>query len=383
MSVLEELNKCFISISFKLYIMPNEHGPLSDDAYLSNYNTTPLEVTLNTSVQMREEINGSLDNDSHVTNGIEEITFIYPAPILITLGIITNVLILLVLRKPGFRNISLCTFLGAYSISNILALVLNSGVEWMSDVFIGTHFYNSSEAVCRIWQFLIRVVTYSGGWFMVSMTIDRFLNMWFPKKANGLCSVFFAKTVITFVIVGLTIISAHALWLFRLTERGTHTWCYIDTYSSFYTHFWLVLGMQFSVVPLCLILFFGILAGVGVRRRSRFKTIMSERIRMDITLSTIFNAMLYFLLNAPATVINVIDNFSPREWLESIPVINNMEVARDISQCLVLISYASGIIVWILCSHSFRCAIKEVFTRKPKPNRTSVNSVTSYLNTEV
>ena len=347
------------------------------------HNTDRFGVTLNTSEQMRNETETSMDSGLHERNGIEDITFIYPAPILIVLGIGTNFLILLVLRKPGFRNISLCTFLGAYSISNILALVLNSGVEWMSDIIIGTHFKNNTESVCRIWQFVIRIVTYSGGWFMVSMTIDRFLNMWFPKKANGLCSVFFAKAIITFVVVGLTIISAHALWLSRLIEKGPDTWCHIDTYSSFYTHFWLILGMQFSVVPLCLILFFGILAAVGVRRRSRFKAMISARIRMDITLATICNALLYFLLNAPATVINVIDNFSPRTWLVSEPIIHNMEVARDISQCLVLISYSSGIMVWILCSHSFRSAIKEVFTKKPKPDRTSVNSVTSYLCTEV
>ena len=334
-------------------------------------------------MQTNEDMNNSMDNDHRVTKGIEHITFIYPAPILITVGIIANLLILLILRKPGFRNVSLCTFLGAYSVSNILALILNSCVEWLSDIIIGTHFYNYSESVCRIWQFLIRIVTYSGGWFLVSMTIERFLSMWFPKKANGLCSVFFAKAVIAFIVVGLTIISVHALWLFRLTEKGSNTWCYIDTYSSFYSHFWLILGMQFSVVPLCLILFFGILASIGVQRRSRFKTIISERIRMDITFATISNSFLYFILNTPATVINVIDNFSPREWRESFPILQHMEVARDISQCLVLINYASGIIVWTLCSHAFRCAIKEIIIRKQKPNRCSVNSVTSYISAEL
>ena len=359
-----------------------KHGYQAKTDNMSNYKTKHLDITNNFS----DDMNGSMEfnNEHQDTKGIEHITYIYPAPILITAGIITNVLILLVLRKPGFRNVSLCTFLGALSVSNILALILNSSVEWFSDIIIGTHFYNYSESACRIWQFLIRIVTYSGGWFMVSMTTERFLSMWFPKKASGLCSVFFAKAVITIIIVCLTFISAHALWLFGLTEKGLNTWCYIDTYSSFYIHFWFVLGMQFSVVPLCLILFFGILASIGVRRRSRFNTTKSERIpRMDITFATIFNSFLYFILNAPATVINVIDNYSSREWLETSPIIDNMEVARDISQCLALINYASGIIVWLLCSHAFRCAIREILVRKPKLNRYSVNSMTSYISTEL
>ena len=359
-----------------------KHGYLAQTytVNISNNKAKYLDITNNFSIQISDDMNGSVEfnNDHQDTKGIEHITYIYLAPILIIAGIITNVVILLALRKPGFWNVSFCTFLGAYSISNIFALMLNSSVEWLSDIILGTHFYNYSESACRIWQFVIRIVTYSGGWFMVSMTVERFLSMWFPKKANGLCSVFFAKAVITFIIVGLTVISAHALWLFRLTEKG---WCYINTYSSFYTHFWLVLGMQFSVVPLCLILFFGILASIGVRRRSRFKTIINERIRMDTTFATIFNSFIYFLLNAPATVINVIDNYSSREWLETSPTIDNMEVARDISQCLVLINYASGIIIWIVYSHAFRCAIREILVRKP--NRYSVNSVTSYISTEL
>lgn len=324
------------------------------------------------------------NNEHQSTRGIELVTFIYPGPILIAAGIFTNVLTCFVIRKPGFINISLCTFLFAYSVSNIMALLFNSSVEWLSDITLGTHFYNYSETICRLWQFFIRIVTYSGGWFLVAMTIERFLTLWFPKKANGLCSVFFAKTIIVFVIVGLTIISAHALWLFRLMPKGSEKWCYIDTYSAFYTHFWLVLGMQFSVVPLCLILFFGILTFVGVRRRTLLKTIINDRIRLDITSATLFSDLLYFTLNTPATVINAMDNFGPREWLESSPVIENMEVARDISHCLVLINYASGITVWLFFSHAFRCAIKEILVRKQKLTRVSVNSLTSFsANTEV
>ena len=306
-----------------------------------------------------------------LTNRVELITYMCAAPILITFGILSNILMCFTLRKPCFRNISLCAFLYAYSVSNILSLVFNSSVEWLSDITIGRHFYNYSETVCRVWQFLIRLVAYSGGWFMVAMTLDRFLAVWFPRRAKSLCSVFFAKAIISFIMVGLTTISAHALWLFQLTNG----WCYIDNSSIFYTHFWLVLGMQYSVVPLCLMFFFGVLAYIGIRRRDVNTTeISNERIKVDITSATILNSFLYFTLNTPATVINVIDNYSPREWRNSTPVINHMEVSRDISHSLVLINYASGIVVWLTCSHVFKSVIKEIIFRKPKINRNGVIS---------
>ena len=309
------------------------------------------------------------EQDHGWTNRVEMVTYLCAAPVLITLGIFTNTLMCITLRKPCFRNTSLCAFLYAYSISNILALVFNSSVEWLSDLTIGKHFYNYSEAVCRVWQFLIRLVAYSSGWFMVAMTIDRFLTVWFPKRAKSLCSVFFAKMVISFIMVGLTTISAHALWLFQLTNG----WCYIDSSSIFYTHFWLVLGMQYSVVPLCLMFFFAILAYIGMRRRVVNTTEMSnETMKVDITSATILNSFLYFTLNTPATVINVIDNFSPREWRNSTPVIIHMEVSRDISHTLILINYASGVIVWLTCSHVFRCALKETICRKSKINRNGI-----------
>lgn len=345
----------------------------------SNSMLTRSSLVYDPIAHVEQDNNNTMESSvGHVNaSGIALITFIYPAPILIASGIFTNTLICLALRKPFFRNDSLCTFMYAFAISNILALLFNSSVEWISDISMGTHFYNYSELVCRIWQFLIRLVIYSGGWFMAAMTIDRFLTVWFPKMANDLCSVFFAKAAITFIMIGLTTICVHALWLFKLTSRGSEKWCYYDTYSVFYKHFWRVLGMQLSVVPLCLIFFFGILAGIGIRRRSLTKEMCNERIRMDITYSTLLNSALYFTLNAPATVINVIDNISPREWLEKSPVIENMEVSRDISQCLVLINYTSGLIAWLACSRAFRNVIKEIVFRKPKLNRNSITSIST------
>ena len=287
----------------------------------------------------------------------------YVIPVLVLLGTLGNTLILVTTRQRNLSNWSICFYLAAYAIGNILILVPMSGLEWVCKMADWKYITHMSDWTCKLWQFLMHVIIYSGIWFVVAMLIDQFIALWLPLKAMSMCTVFMAKFATIMIIVGLIVISIHAIWTYELFPSG----CYInhqpnDILTTVWP--WVSLGFYF-VLPLLLILFFILVLFIAVFRKNEWKKSSSNyQVPTDVTLMTIALAMLYVLFAAPATVIQVIHMNLPNAWLHDAAFMHSFAIAHDICSFVVHLNPALSCLICITFSSTFRNELRDFIKNK-------------------
>ena len=135
-------------------------------------------------------------------------------------------------------------FLQIYAVTNTLVLYVGCGVDWFSHITETTYIANFSDWLCRVWQFIYNVIIYAAGWIVVSMSIDRFIIVWHPRQAPYMCTVFMAKLVTIIILIGLVVVSIHAMWTYELTSHG----CNIDPMQQDFPDHSLAVDISHSVL---------------------------------------------------------------------------------------------------------------------------------------
>jgi hypothetical protein len=292
-----------------------------------------------------------LNND--LTN-VQLLMQTYIPPILIAIGTVGNVLIILATRRKHVCNLSICFYLCMYAVSNLLLLYLTSAIEWIS-VISGTRYIaDITDWGCRLWQFILRLVSYFGIWLVVAMSIDQYIAVWHPYRAVYMCTVFMAKFAIVIIIVGLVVISVHAMWIYQLMQNG----CYIlHNQGDLNAVLWPWLsGSLYSFVPLSLLFIFDVLllAGLCVKKPWQLKPSSRGYFPVDLTVMTFTVSLLYFLFTTPATIINVIDFNLPPSWLQDTELMTILDRARLISHFLPWLNPSILFLVCVVCSRTIR-----------------------------
>ena len=328
----------------------------SDDypTYVNSVNTTNFST--DTNMSMKYDMNYILPPQPTVTLG--EIFEYYAIPVLVILGTTGNIMILVTIRQRNLSNWSICFYLGAYAIGNILILVPILGLEWVCKMAKIHYIDNLSDWTCKLWQFLMNVIIFSGVWFIVAMLIDQFIAIWLPLKAMSMCTVFMAKFATIMIIVGLIVISIHAVWTYELFPNG----CYIhhepnDLLTTMWP--WVSLGF-YCILPLILILLLVIILVIGVFHKNEWKKSSSNyQVPTDVTFMTIGLAIFYVLFATPATVIHVIHMNLPNAWLHDVQFMNRFVIAQEVCQVIVHLNPALALLFCILFSSTVRNELRD------------------------
>ncbi|KAK3085737.1 hypothetical protein FSP39_008014 [Pinctada imbricata] len=288
---------------------------------------------------------------SQELQNLDNIFQIYIPPVMIVLGSIGNLLTLAVMKRKSFQNASIGFYLIAYAISCLLTLYLLLGSEWLTKILKVKGIDERADWMCRLWQFIVRVFSYSGIWFVVAMLIDRYIVIWHPKRANALSSKFMAKFVVVIIFVGLVVISIHAMWTYELMPNSG---CYMfhredDIHAMIWP--WVSAGF-YSYIPLMLVFVFNVLILTGLCLKRPWKMHQSqENTSLLLSYTTIGLSMLYFILVLPATVMNIVNITYPPSWLQ------NQELMVQIHKAM----YATHYMAWLNTTILFHVCI--VFSR--------------------
>ena len=287
----------------------------------------------------------------------------YVIPILVLIGTVGNIMILVVTRQRNLSNWSICFYLAAYAVGNLLILVPMSGLEWVCKMANFNYISHMSDWTCKLWQFLMHVIIYSGIWFVVAMLIDQFIAIWLPLKAMSMCTVFMAKFATIMIMVGLIVISIHDIWIYELFPNG----CYINHQpNDLLTTVWPWVSLGFyCILPLILILFFITILFTGVFRKNEWKKSSSNyQVPTDITFMTIALAVLYVLFAAPSTVIQVIHMNLPNAWLHNAEFMHNFAIAHIVCDFVVHLNPALACLICITFSSTFRHELRDTLKNK-------------------
>ena len=95
--------------------------------------------------------------------------------LIISLGIIGNIISFIVFTRKAFRNNSISTYCRALAVADLFIIV-----ELINNVFNyinKTKIYNINEPTCKVFYYLSMQYTSIPAWILVSFSIDKMLNM--------------------------------------------------------------------------------------------------------------------------------------------------------------------------------------------------------------
>lgn len=269
-------------------------------------------------------------------------------PVFIVMGIIGNSITLCVFRRDRMRKMSVCFYLSAYALDNILTTLVTSFMEWIHMVVATPHITHWTDWGCKLWQFSIRVVIYAGAWIIVAMTADRFLSLWYPKKSVTVCTVFWAKFAVSLILIGLVFVSVHAMWTYEVITEG----CF-PAQGDLHAQIWPWLsGGCYSFLPLALIFLLDNLLLV--------KMCMKRNCPPDFTFTVFSLSLLFALLATPATVINVVDFSLSRNALEDSEFMKTLDTVRIVCQLFAFLNPSGLFWVCLAVSKKFRAELCEM-----------------------
>lgn len=342
---------------------PSSTGPLPDNAIIDNssalsrslrgYLSSADEYACNHSTvfsnQSYSEIDSFYDllfNHSHMR--MREDILRYMTPVVIIIGDLSNLLALFVLRRKKLRRYSVCFYMSAYAIANLFILNVMFGISWICFTFNKRYVTNLADWSCKLWSFITNVITFSGIWFVVAMSIDRLLY-----TTSRSSSVFSAKATVTAIMTGLVVVSIHAMWTYELQPQG----CYIpfqqeDAHIIIWP-WWS--ATVYTYLPLFLIFILNIVHPVALCITHARGTNSSHQdpTADSFVLTVIVVSVSFFLLTVPATVTNILDIHLPSSWI-NVDLVARLELTKKITELLSSLNYVLFGVQLLLCSGEFR-----------------------------
>ena len=259
-----------------------------------------------------------------------------------------------------------------YAVTNTLVLYVGCGADWVSHVTRTRYIAHFFDWLCRVWQFIYNVIIYAAGWIVVSMSIDRFIIVWQPRQAPYMCTVFMAKLVTIIILIGLVVVSIHAMWTYELTPQG----CSIDIMQEdfFQTIAWPWISATLcSYIPLVLIFTFQIILLIGlVYPRSEVVSLtnMNQTTQDQLTKLALIVSLVYLALNLPIIIVNLMEyansSVRPFNYRKTIRLL----FARTACQTISCLNCAVSFVLYFAMVPQMR---KELMTllRKLKGSKTS------------
>ena len=258
-----------------------------------------------------------------------------------------------------------------YAVTNTLVLYVGCGVDWFSHVTQTRYIANFFDWLCRVWQFIYNVIIYGAGWIVVSMSIDRFIIVWQPRQAPYMCTVFMAKLVTIIILIGLVVVSIHAMWTYELTSQG----CSIDVMQDdFQTIAWPWISATLcSYIPLVLIFIFQIILLIGLvypRSEAASVTNMNQTTQDQLTKLALIISVVYLALNLPIIIVNLMEYANSSARYFNYRKTARLFLARTACQTISCLNCAVSFVLYFAMVPQMR---KELMTlvRKLKGSNTS------------
>ncbi|GFR90281.1 growth hormone secretagogue receptor type 1 [Elysia marginata] len=187
---------------------------------------------------------------------------------ILAFGLLGNACIIALMQDREFRNLSYSVYLRVLAVSDSLLLAA-VGTEDILDhqYYRLDEFQTSSEALCKIWQYVAQALRVISPWLVVSLTFDRFVAVVFPLKRSEFCSRRTASIVCS-VVMGVTF--AETLFFPLLAkvvdgECAMPDWESVRNYASFRS-----LALE-TTIPCVLILFLNVYIIIVIDRSRRFR----------------------------------------------------------------------------------------------------------------
>ncbi|CAF0881386.1 unnamed protein product [Adineta ricciae] len=302
---------------------------------------------------------------SSAITSLQRNVVLYGYLVLFIFGFFGHSMSFTIFRRQTLRKVSTSTLFVYMTISDLIYLLACFYTFIFLGLNVSTANKNMMNQLCRAYSFVQYFCMCCTAWFLLTITIDRWLRIRFPFRVRELCTrqrVTIGACVI--VIVSAALNSHLALPFIGVV--GDATVCSASqtstaAYQYFYSTIWPILITILQIIlPTVLLLAFSISMFVELRRQQQQKTQLrrgggggaGRRVFLDrqMLLIMISSIVLFFITQIPLSLFYILMTYVLRSrlTLEQLLQFNNFAIL------IASIDYAASFYVHCLSSRLFR-----------------------------
>ena len=134
------------------------------------------------------------------------------SPIVIAIGIIGNTLSILILSRKRMRKHTSAFYFTVLAVTDLLVLTVGLLRNFL-EVLMGYDYIRTySQASCKIHTFLVYFLGQFSAWVLLSVTVERFISVWFPFKARYVCTRKHAAIGLIILAAFISSANVHFFW---------------------------------------------------------------------------------------------------------------------------------------------------------------------------
>ncbi|KAK2166231.1 hypothetical protein LSH36_40g02020 [Paralvinella palmiformis] len=118
---------------------------------------------------------------------LENRFWIYSAPVILTFGICTNILTMVVQSRPRFRGTSTRVYLTMLAVGDLIVIVVGLSPEWLHQLHV-ISLWDVNIWICRVEMYLFYTSLDFAIWTLMLFSCDRLVAVCFPLKKKTHCT---------------------------------------------------------------------------------------------------------------------------------------------------------------------------------------------------
>ncbi|XP_070202720.1 probable G-protein coupled receptor 139 [Littorina saxatilis] len=315
---------------------------------------------------------------------------LYVPPILLLLGTFGNVFSFLILRHKAMARQSTHHFLAALAVMDSLVLYIGLFRKWLGDL-TGFDPQTQSEWLCKGIVTLGYTCSNVSVWIIVAVTVERYIVVCHPLKANRVCNVTRAKRVVVCLVALFLLVNLHFLWTSSITrQEGGNGERHSPQCSSQEGHEFLITAvwpwvdaMLYGFVPFLIILVLNIVIIVHVVRATSGRVILQNRgfikspasscrrltsdtnVRLTVMLLTV--SFTFLLTTLPMNISVIAAAFLNRQ-AGDVATMSKFQLVFTVAELLMYLNHSVHFFLYCATGHKFRSEMVRMVCGKQRPS---------------
>lgn len=176
---------------------------------------------------------------------------------------------------------------------------------------------------CKSLFFIGTYLMHYSNWLLVSMTIERFIAIWFPLRVTKLCTK--RRACLNMVLVGVLLVVVNFQFFITAKEDSHNVYVWVCTFHDQYLEFsakvwYWIDGAVYSIIPFVLLIIFNTLIICGIKMASSKQKMLTNKIdktkgtdkvkhQQQITVMLISISVVFVILTVPNCCLFILKNY--------------------------------------------------------------------------
>lgn len=137
--------------------------------------------------------------------------WVYLAPIFLIIGLLGNTCVFLVLKTMQFQNKSTLLYFFLLALSDTVVLLAGLPYYWILETF-GINLRAQSNGACKVLIFLTYFSMHTSSWFLVAVSIERFVVIKLPLRTSSLVTIKRSRCLAAIIVVLFFFVDGYLLF---------------------------------------------------------------------------------------------------------------------------------------------------------------------------